>query len=73
MAIEAAVVATDTVKTAGPAARLVLKVDRTGIAWVRYSDGSIWKVSTDTLRRELPRGLGPEAFFRFCAELKRTS
>jgi serine/threonine protein kinase len=31
---------------------------------------SIWQVSSDTIRRELPRGMGPDAFHRFVSRLK---
>ena len=33
----------------GGATPTSMAVDRTGIAWVRHSDGSVWKVSTTTL------------------------
>lgn len=36
----------------GGAAPTSMAVDRTGIAWVRYSDGTIWKVSTETMACE---------------------
>ncbi|MDB4941484.1 MAG: hypothetical protein JWP97_1018 [Labilithrix sp.] len=36
----------------GGATPTSMAVDRTGIAWVRHSDGSIWKVSTETLKCE---------------------
>jgi hypothetical protein len=31
---------------------------------------SIWQVSSDSIRRELPRGMGPEGFHRFVSRLK---
>jgi hypothetical protein len=43
-----------------------MAVDRTGIAWVRYDDGSVWKVSTTNLACE-PTKYQPqaEAFTKF--------
>jgi hypothetical protein len=48
---------------AGPTS---MAVDRNGIAWVRYSDGAVWKVSTETLACE-PTNFQPqaEAFTKF--------
>ncbi len=53
----------------GGAAPTSMAVDRTGIAWVRHSDGSIWKVSTKDLSCEPTKFTPPEttdgSFFKF--------
>lgn len=46
-----------------------MAVDRQGIAWVRHSDGSVWKVSTATLACQPTEFVPPEttdgSFFKF--------
>ena len=43
-----------------------MAIDRAGVAWVRYSDGSVWRVSTENLACE-PTKYQPqaEAFIKF--------
>ncbi len=51
---------------AGGATPTSMAIDRTGIAWVRYSDGSLWKVSTFDLTCEATAyAPQPESFVQF--------
>lgn len=53
----------------GGATPTSMAVDRTGIAWVRHTDGSVWKVSTRDLSCEPTKFTPPEtsdgSFFKF--------
>lgn len=50
----------------GGASPTSMAVDRSGFAWVRYSDGSVWKVSTKDLSCELTKYQPQtEAFAKF--------
>ncbi len=44
---------------AGGATPTSMAVDRFGIAWIRYHDGSLWKVSTKDLSCELTKFVSP--------------
>ncbi len=52
----------------GTATPTSMAVDRKGIAWVRYSDGSLWNVDTATLACSATAYLSPntdQAFFKY--------